>query len=256
MFKIYYLFPSRKVVLSTLFIISSFFSANCFGNDTLSILGQISQSNLLNELSTELKVMGGITLLSFIPLVIISMTAFLRIVIVLSMLRHALGTQQTPPNVVIITLALFLTFFTMAPTINKIEEKSLSPYLSKEINLEEAIINAVQPLRQFMISQTREQDMAVILKVSHADIPSNSDGIAFSSLVPAFMLSELTTAFKIAFVIFIPFLLVDLVVATILMSLGMIMVPPITIALPLKIMLFVIIDGWSLLTESLITSFY
>lgn len=243
-------------ILTVFIFILSFFSLGCQAVEPLPFFEQVAQSNLLDDLSTELKVAGGLTLLSFIPIIIISMTAFLRIVIVLSMLRHALGIQQTPPNIVIITIALFLTFFTMTPTINEIEKSALSPYLTKEIGLSSAIDNAISPLREFMISQTREQDLAVILKISNTAIPNKAADVATSALIPAFMLSELTTAFKIAFVIFIPFLLVDLVVATVLMSLGMIMVPPITIALPLKIMLFVIIDGWALLTQSLLTSFY
>lgn len=245
-----------KLLFIVMFMFLSGYSGYSVANEPMSIIEQIDQASLLNELSSELKVAGGLTLLSFIPLIVISMTAFLRIVIVFSMLRHALGIQQTPPNIVIITMALFLTFFTMAPAVNEIENTALSPYLKQEISLDTAITNAIKPLRAFMISQTREQDMAVILKVSNTAVPKNASEVATSALIPAFMLSELTTAFKIAFVIFIPFLLVDLVVATVLMSLGMIMVPPISIALPLKIMLFVIIDGWALLTESLITSFY
>jgi len=224
--------------------------------ESLSLIEQIQNSHLLDDLSSELQLVGGLTLLSFIPLIVISMTAFLRIIIVLSMLRQALGVQQTPPNAVLITLALFLTFFTMSPAIKVIENTALTPYLQNKIELTQAVDNAMKPLRSFMISQTREQDMAVILKVSGSSLPSSPEQVETSKLIPAFMLSELTTAFKIAFVIFIPFLLIDLVVATVLMSLGMIMLPPISIALPLKIMLFVVIDGWALLTESLITSFY
>ncbi len=220
------------------------------------LVEQIQDSALLDSLAPELKVVGMLTLLSFIPLFVIAMTAFTRIIIVLSMLRHALGIQQTPPNAVLITLAMFLTFFTMAPAIDTIEKQALVPYLNQQITLSEAIAEAERPLRQFMISQTREQDFAVILKVSNTPVPNSVEEISTAKLIPAFMLSELTTAFKMAFVIFLPFLLVDLVVASILMSLGMIMVPPITIALPLKIMLFVAIDGWALLTESLISSFY
>lgn len=220
------------------------------------LVNQIQQSALLDNIAPELKVIGMMTLLSFIPLFVIAMTAFTRIIIVLSMLRHALGIQQTPPNAVLITLALFMTFFTMAPAIDDIEKNAITPYLQQQLSLSQALDRAEQPIRAFMINQTREQDFAVILKVSNTPVPSSADQISTAKLIPAFMLSELTTAFKMAFVIFLPFLLVDLVVASILMSLGMIMVPPITIALPLKIMLFVVIDGWSLITASLISSFY
>lgn len=253
----FYIHP-KKLIISSLFILFIFSCSNAIAGsaDALSFIEQVERSHLLDDLSPELKVAGGLTLLSFIPLIVISMTAFLRIVIVLSMLRHALGIQQTPPNIVIITMSLFLTFFTMAPSINNIEKEAVLPYLAGEIELNEAVDNTIKPLRLFMISQTREEDMSTILKVSNQNIPDSAEDVAISALIPAFMLSELTTAFKIAFVIFIPFLLVDLVVATVLMSLGMIMVPPISIALPLKIMLFVAIDGWSLITESLISSFY
>jgi flagellar biosynthetic protein FliP len=238
------------MVLASLLFIAG---ANAAGPGFIS---QVQQSSLLDNIAPELKVVGMMTMLSFIPLMVISMTAFTRIIIVLSMLRHALGVQQTPPNAVLITLALFMTFFTMSPAINDIEQNAIKPYLAEQISLSEALDKAEMPLRAFMINQTREQDLAVILKVSNSTMPNSANDISTAKLIPAFMLSELTTAFKMAFVIFLPFLLVDLVVASILMSLGMIMVPPITIALPLKIMLFVVIDGWALITESLISSFY
>lgn len=247
---------NKSLFLIFNFIATLFLSLSVQAQEPMSLIEQVQKSHILDNLSSELQVAGGLTLLSFIPLIVISMTAFLRIIIVLSMLRQALGVQQTPPNAVLITLALFLTFFTMSPAIKIIENTALTPYLQKKIELTQAVDNAMKPLRSFMISQTREQDMAVILKVSGSSLPSSPEQVETSKLIPAFMLSELTTAFKIAFVVFIPFLLIDLVVATVLMSLGMIMVPPISIALPLKIMLFVVIDGWALLTESLITSFY
>ena len=220
------------------------------------LLQQLQQSPAVEQLAPELKVVAMLTLLSFLPLMVIAMTAFTRIIIVLSMLRQALGVQQTPPNIVLITLALFLTIFTMGPAIEKIEQQAITPYLQQKIDLATALNQAEQPLRAFMINQTTEQNLAVILKVANQPMPTAASEVKTAHLIPAFMLSELTTAFKIAFVIFLPFLLIDLVVASILMSLGMIMVPPITIALPLKIMLFVAIDGWALLTESLISSFY
>ncbi|MFT4925212.1 MAG: flagellar biosynthetic protein FliP [Phenylobacterium sp.] len=229
------------------------FAASSSAN--MGIIGQLQQSPLLDDLAPELKVVGMMTLMSFIPLFIISMTAFTRIIIVLSMLRQALGVQQTPPNAVLITLAIFMTYFTMAPAIEVIEKNAITPYLQQQITLDETITRIEAPLRAFMIHQTREADFAVILKVSNTPVPASANDISTAKLIPAFMLSELTTAFKMAFVIFLPFLLVDLVVASILMSLGMIMVPPITIALPLKIMLFVVIDGWALITEALISSF-
>jgi flagellar biosynthesis protein FliP len=211
--------------------------------------------NLQTTLAPELKTVFALTALSFIPVFFIAATSFTRIIIVLSLLRHALGLQQTPPNIVLITLALFLTFFTMEPVFSEVKTAAILPYQAELIGMPQAIGEAVKPLKVFMISQTREQDFLAIAKMSANPLPANADDVTLTQLVPAFMLSELTTAFKMAFVIFIPFLLIDLVVASVLMALGMMMVPPITVSLPLKIMLFVLIDGWALITQSLVSSF-
>ncbi|AOA74015.1 flagellar type III secretion system pore protein FliP [Stenotrophomonas rhizophila] len=197
-----------------------------------------------------------LSLLSLVPVMMIAMTSFTRIVIVLSLLRHALGLPQTPPNSVIITLALCLTWFTMAPVAGKIDQDALTPYLSQQITASEAIERGKDPLRQFMISQTRESDLKVVLEMAKAPMPKTAKDVAFSHLVPAFLLSELKTAFQIGFVIFLPFLLIDLVVSAILMALGMIMLPPTTISLPLKILLFILIDGWVLTAKALLGSFW
>ncbi|NQY34864.1 MAG: flagellar type III secretion system pore protein FliP [Alteromonadaceae bacterium] len=218
-------------------------------------LVDLIEENALESMAPELKIFSVLTLLSLIPAMLIAMTAFTRIVIVLSLLRQALGLQQTPPNSVILTLSLFLTFFTMYPAYEKIEQEALVPYLEGKVKLGEAITNASIPLRHFMINQTREKDLAMIIELAHSERPKVVEDVKMVHLIPAFLLSELKTAFKIAFVIFLPFLLIDLVVASILMSLGMIMVPPITIAMPIKIMIFVLIDGWSLVTQSLLSSF-
>jgi flagellar biosynthetic protein FliP len=197
-----------------------------------------------------------LSLLSLVPVMMIAMTSFTRIVIVLSLLRHALGLPQTPPNSVIITLSLCLTWFTMAPVAGKIDQDALTPYLSQQITASEAIERGKDPLRQFMISQTRESDLKVVLEMAKAPMPRTARDVAFSHLVPAFLLSELKTAFQIGFVIFLPFLLIDLVVSAILMALGMIMLPPTTISLPLKILLFILIDGWVLTAKALLGSFW
>ncbi|MCF6437000.1 flagellar type III secretion system pore protein FliP [Pseudoalteromonas sp. MMG022] len=220
-----------------------------------SLLTEVANSGLVDGLTPEVKTVFTLTMLSFIPVLLIAMTAFTRIVIVLSMLRHALGLQQTPPNIIIITLSLFLTFYTMLPVWEKVENDAVRPYLSNAITLETALDKGGEYMKDFMVSQTREEDFAAILKMANKTPPQSVDQVSFSYLVPAFLLSELTTAFKIAFVIFIPFLLIDLVVASVLMSLGMIMLPPISIALPIKVMLFVLIDGWSLVSQSLVSSF-
>lgn len=197
-----------------------------------------------------------LSLLSLIPLLLISLTSFTRIVVVLSLIRSALGLQQTPPNSVLITLALFLTFFTMAPVFQAAKTSAIDPYLRKEISAEVAVSKGFQPLKMFMIRQTREGDLLAVVKMAGNKVPKTVDEVSALELIPAFMLSELRTAFQIGFVIFLPFLLIDLVVAAILMALGMIMVPPSTISLPLKILLFLLINGWTLIAQALLTSYH
>ncbi len=207
------------------------------------------------ELSSAVKILLGLTVLSLAPAILMSMTSFVRIVIVLSMLRHALGMQETPPNTVIVSLALFLTFFTMAPTLQEVNTQALQPYLAGQLAPDTAAQRAVQPLRGFMVRQTREQDLALMVELAKAEAPASMDDISLLQLIPAFMLSELRTAFQIGFVVFLPFLLVDLVVSSALMALGMMMVPPASIALPLKILMFVLIDGWNLVVRALLGTF-
>jgi flagellar biosynthesis protein FliP len=197
-----------------------------------------------------------LTVLTLLPAIVIAMTSFTRTIIVLSMLRHAFGMQDTPPNMVLTSLALFLTLFTMSPVVSEINTRSVQPLMANTISLEQAIDAGIEPLRGFMIRQTREKDLALMLEVAHAPVPDSIEGVRTVHLVPAFLLSELKTAFQIGFVIFLPFLLLDLVVAGILMSMGMIMVPPTIISLPLKILMFVLIDGWSLVVRSLLGSFH
>jgi flagellar biosynthetic protein FliP len=194
--------------------------------------------------------------LSLAPAILVSMTAFIRIVIVLSMLRHAFGMQETPPNTVIVSLSLFLTLFTMLPVLNQVNTEAVQPYLENRIGLDQAYAQGVKPLRDFMIRQTRESDLALMVEISHDQAPKTVDDVKLVQLIPAFMLNELRTAFQIGFVIFLPFLLIDLVVSSVLMALGMMMVPPAMIALPLKVLMFVLIDGWNLVVRSLVTSFH
>lgn len=207
------------------------------------------------DLSLALKILLGMTVLSLAPGILIVMTSFTRIILVLAMLRHALGMQQTPPNMVLVSLALILTLFSMKPVIEEINSEAYQPYTNEEIGSEAALDRGVQPLRGFMLRQTREEDLELIYEVMAEDLPKSVDAVELSALVPAFLLSELRTAFQIGFIIFIPFLLVDIVVASMLMSLGMMMVPPMMISLPIKILVFVLIDGWSLVTLSLMNSF-
>lgn len=202
-----------------------------------------------------IRVVLGLTLLALVPSLLVCLTAFLRIVIVLSMLRQAIGLPDTPPNSVLIGLALFLTLFTMNPVLQQLNVGALQPFMTGEIGTQEAVARAARPLRTFMIRQTREQDLALMVELSHAQTPDGIDDVGTLQLIPAFMLSELRAAFQIGFVIFLPFLLIDLVVSSILMSLGMMMMPPITVALPIKILMFVLVDGWSVVLKALVGSF-
>jgi flagellar biosynthetic protein FliP len=196
-----------------------------------------------------------ITSLTFIPAILMMMTAFMRIVIVLSLLRQALGTVQTPPNQILIGMSLFLTFFVMAPTLEQINEVAYQPLVADKINFNEALDRGSEPLKQFMLKQTRQQDLALFVKLAnHPPLPG-PEAVPIKILVPAFVTSELKTAFQIGFVIFIPFLIIDMVVASVLMSMGMMMLSPAIISLPFKIMLFVLADGWNLLLASLVRSF-
>lgn len=193
--------------------------------------------------------------LSLLPILLIGLTSFTRIIVVLSLVRSAIGLQQTPPNSVLITLALFLTFFTMAPVVQTIQHDALDPYLAHHIETTEAVQRGFQPLKLFMVRQTHAADLKAVLSMAKAPQPRTVNDIQAADLIPAFMLSELETAFQIGFVIFLPFLLVDLVVAAVLMGLGMIMVPPATISLPLKILLFLLINGWTLIAQALLSSY-
>jgi len=207
------------------------------------------------ETASAVRILLGLTVLSLAPAILMSMTSFVRIVIVLSMVRHALGMQETPPNTVIVSLALFLTFFTMSPTLQEINTKAVQPYMANRMSSEAALAAATAPLRGFMVRQTREQDLALMVELAKAEQPRTIDDIGMAQLIPAFMLSELRSAFQIGFVIFLPFLLVDLIVSGALMSLGMMMVPPASISLPLKVLLFVLIDGWNLIVRALLGTF-
>jgi flagellar biosynthetic protein FliP len=197
-----------------------------------------------------------LTSLTFLPALLLMMTSFTRIVIVLSLLRQALGTVQAPPNQVLIGLSLFLTFFVMAPVFDRIYREAYVPLSERSIAFEEALTRAAVPLRGFMLRQTRQADLALFAKVSQAPPMQSADQVPMRVLVPAFVISELKTAFQIGFVVFIPFLIIDLVVSSVLMSMGMMMLSPVIISLPFKLMLFVLVDGWNLLVGSLVQSFY
>jgi len=206
--------------------------------------------------SLSLQTLLLLTSLSFLPAILLLMTGFTRIVIVLSLLRSAIGTPSAPPNQVLIGLALFLTFFVMSPVLDKIYQEAYLPYSEDKITLEQAYDKGSVPLKAFMLRQTREADLALFVKISNSEPLQSADQVPLRILVPAYVISELKTAFQIGFVVFIPFLIIDMVVASVLMSMGMMMVSPSVISLPFKIMLFVLADGWNLLIGSLVQSFY
>lgn len=208
-----------------------------------------------DNVSTSVKLLLLFTVLSLAPSILILMTCFTRIIIVLSFVRTSLATQQMPPNQVLIGLSLFLTFFIMSPTFQQVNEDALTPLFNEEINLEQAYDRASVPFKEFMSSHTRQKDLDLFLNYSGAEQPESIEDIPLTSLVPAFALSEIKTAFQIGFMIFIPFLVIDMVVASILMSMGMMMLPPVMISLPFKILLFVLVDGWYLVVKSLLQSF-
>lgn len=202
-----------------------------------------------------LQILFILTILAIAPSIVIMVTAFTRIVVVLGFLRQALGTQQMPPMQVLTALALFLTFFIMTPTFDRINTEALKPYQAGSITFDQATGAAEAPLREFMFKQTRQKDLALFLGILKHDKPLNREDVPTRALIPAFMISELKTAFQIGFVLFLPFLIIDMVVSSILLSMGMMMLPPIMISLPFKIMLFVLVDGWALLVSSLIKGF-
>jgi flagellar biosynthetic protein FliP len=217
---------------------------------------EVGEATDPSDLSTTLQIVILMTVLALAPSLLIMVTSFIRITIVLSFLRHAMGANQMPPSQLLIGLALILTFFIMAPVANKAYNEGIQPYLEEQISGEEAYEKAVTPFRQFMLSQTREQDLALFVDIAGLEAPENANDIPLHVLVPGFVISELRTAFQIAFVIFIPFLVIDMVVASVLMSMGMMMLPPIIVSLPFKILLFVLVDGWYLLVKSLVESFH
>jgi len=207
------------------------------------------------EVAVSLQILALLTILALAPSIIIMTTAFIRIVVVLSFTRSALAMQQTPPNQIIIGLALFLTFFVMAPTWGEINEQVLQPYLAGELGPEEAFATAVEPLKEFMYRQTRSRDIRLFLQLGETVRPEEPADIPLHVLIPAFVISELKTAFQIGFMLYIPFLVIDMIVASTLMSMGMLMLPPVMISLPFKIMLFVMVDGWYLVVNSVISGF-
>lgn len=215
----------------------------------------VEQAKSPQEASITLQVVFLITILSLAPGIMMMMTPFTRIVVVLGFLKKALGAQTTPPNQIIVGLALFLTWFVMQPQIDEINRTALQPYLAEEIGYKDALESAMKPMRSFMLRQCGEHELAVMVRASKTPRPATVDDIPNAVLIPSYVLSELKTGFIIGFLVYLPFLVIDMVVASVLMSLGMMMLPPVMVSLPLKLILFVMVDGWTLVTHGLVTSF-
>ena len=215
----------------------------------------IDKAGSPEKVSTAIQLLLLLTVLSVAPAIILMTTCFTRVVVVLGFVRQAMGTQNMPPTQVILGLSLFLSFFIMTPTLDAIRVNALTPYMEQKISQEEAIVRAVAPMRAFMFSQVRQEELELMTEISGQKRPANRDDVPTMTLIPAFMLSELKRAFEMGFMIYIPFLVIDMIVASILMSMGMMMLPPVIISMPFKLLLFVLVDGWNLIVGSLIKSF-
>lgn len=215
----------------------------------------VKEAGTPGEVSVLVQILLLLTVLSLAPAILIMMTSFTRLAVVFSFLRHAMGTQQMPPNQILIGLALFLTFFIMAPVFRQVNQQAIQPYMAETITQEEALTKAMEPIRGFMLRQTRDKDLALFVSLAKMPRPHNASEVPSTVLIPAFCISELKTAFQIGFILYVPFLVVDMVVASVLLSMGMMMLPPIMISLPFKLLLFVLVDGWYLVVGSLVQSF-
>lgn len=249
----------RKLVLLTIIasLVFLLWRPDFAGAQTLPKISiGVEKSDNPADLSTTLQIVLVLTVLSLAPSIVITMTAFTRIIVVLSFLKHAMGTQQMPPSQLMIALALILTFFIMSPVFTTAYEQGIKPYTDGTIDRTLAIQKTMAPLREFMLRQTREKDLALFVDLAGIPKPATPADVPLRALVPGFMISELRVGFQIGFVLFIPFLIIDMVVASVLMSMGMLMLPPIMVAMPFKILLFVLVDGWYLVVQSLVTSFH
>jgi len=231
------------------------FVSSLAGAQTIPLVTSTPMPNGNTEYALGIQILMVMTVLTLLPAMLITMTAFTRILIVLAILRQALGTQQTPSNQIILGLSLFLTLFIMSPVIDVVWMQALTPYLDGDLGFEAALLAAQEPLREFMFSHTRDKDLALFSELGGYPVFASREEVPLFVLLPSFLVSELKTAFQIGFLLFVPFLIIDLVVASVLMSMGMMMLSPIIISLPFKLMLFVLIDGWSLISATLVASF-
>ena len=243
------------IILGTIFLTVPHSAAAEPGDLPAFISIGMDQTQQPGKMAVVMQIFLLMTILSLAPALLIMLTSFTRCVIVLSLLRRALGTMQMPPNQVVIGLALFLTFFIMTPVWQQVNKDALQPYLDEKIDQQQALQNAAAPLRKFMFKQTREKDLALFVEIARVQRPKDVDDIPTSVLIPSFIISEVKTAFQIGLLLYVPFLIIDMVVASVLLSMGMMMLPPIMISLPFKLMLFVLADGWNLLIGSLVRSF-
>jgi flagellar biosynthetic protein FliP len=216
---------------------------------------EVGNGEAVEEMAVGIKILLLLTVLTLAPAILVMVTSFTRIIVVLSLLRQALGLHSMPPNQVMVGLALFLTFFVMSPVWQQVNREAIQPYLAREISEKEAMTKAMTPIRSFMLRQTREKDLSLFVDMSKSERPKNVSEVSTLVIVPAFVISELKTAFQIGFFIYVPFLILDMVVASVLLSMGMLMLPPMMIVLPFKLLLFVLVDGWYLLVGSLVKSF-
>jgi flagellar biosynthetic protein FliP len=246
------IFLITMTALAVVSISSAYAQSMNLPNINLSIGGTTEEPE---RVATVIQLLFILTVLSMAPAILLMLTSFTRVLVVLSLLRHALGTQQMPPNQIIIGLSLFLTMFIMAPVWEQINSEALKPYYEEQISWEEVVSRGSIPVRDFMLRQTREKDIALFVKISKGKKPETPSDITMPVLIPSFIISELKTAFQIGFMVYLPFLIIDMVVASILLSMGMMMLPPIMVSMPFKLLLFVLVDGWNLIVGSLVQSF-
>ena len=249
-------FGTTVCIIIFIFFIINIQSVNAQTHLPIPKIGlNIEEADNPQDVATSIQILFMLTILSIAPAILIMMTSFTRIIIVLSFLRNALSTQQTPPTQVLVGLALFLTFFSMGNIATEINDNALQPYLQEEISQGEAMANAMEPVRDFMFRQTREKDLALFMEMANIEEALDLDEVSNRILIPAFIISELKTAFQLGFILFIPFIIIDMVVASTLMAMGMMMLPPAMISLPFKLLLFIMVDGWNILVRSLLNSF-
>lgn len=244
-----------KILFAVLASLLTFIISIAVFAEPMDLWGQLGIANSSETMTGSVQLIVLLTILSILPSILIMTTSFTRIVIVLSLVRNALGMQQSPPNQVIIGISLFLTFFIMSPVISEVKTNAYDPFIAGEITQEVALENAEKPLREFMLRQTYNKDLNMFMSMAKMEPPETYDEIPIETIVPAFITSELKRAFQMGFFIYIPFIVIDMVVASVLMSMGMMMLPPVMISLPFKLMLFILVDGWDLIIKTLVSSF-